>query len=77
MYNEFEQRDYERFELIVCKYRERNPNPKHSDSCSFQSLGLDTDTVRRYWNKYRRECSQMGIPVRRARRIESAIIYFE
>ena len=76
MYNEFEQRDYEMFEMKVYKYRERNPNPKHSDSCCFQA-GLDTETVRRYWRKYRRECSQMGIPVRRARRIESAIIYFE
>ena len=68
---------YYEFVLKVCNYREGNPNPKHSDSCSFQSSGLDTETVRRFWNKYRRECAQMGIPVRRARRIESAIIYFE
>jgi len=77
MYNAFEQRDYERFELEVCKYRAGNPNPKQSDSCSFQSLGLDTDTVRRFWRKYRRECAQMGLSVRRARCIESAIIFFE
>ena len=77
MYNAFEQQDYDKFELKVCKYREGNPNPKNSDSCSFQSLGLDTETVRRFWNKYRRECAQIGIPVRRARCIKSAIISFE